>query len=178
MTYTIGEVSKISGFSVSTLRYYDEMGMFPFLTRDEQGNRVFTDGAVEWLRFVKALKLSGMTVPDMASYIKRMVKGDSTLKERMAQAVEQKRKLLDKIVEHVEGLEVLNYTIWYYETSLAAGTEHVLYDDHRSFGDTYDLYVKHEQEAGENRTADDMRRIVGHLQNLSVRPSDDGERDS
>ena len=37
MSYTIGEMAKKVGIPVTTLRYYDDQGLFPFLERKRLG---------------------------------------------------------------------------------------------------------------------------------------------
>lgn len=41
MYYSIGEVAKMTGIAISTLRYYDREGMFPEMERSSGGIRVF-----------------------------------------------------------------------------------------------------------------------------------------
>ena len=43
MKYSIGDVAKLTGISVSTLRFYDKEGFFKDLKRTEGGIRVFSD---------------------------------------------------------------------------------------------------------------------------------------
>lgn len=38
----IGEISTLTGLSISSLRYYDSKGLLPNLKRDKEGNRIFT----------------------------------------------------------------------------------------------------------------------------------------
>lgn len=43
ITYTIKQVSEMTGLSIPTLRYYDKEGLFPEITRKVSNYRVFTD---------------------------------------------------------------------------------------------------------------------------------------
>ena len=43
MTYSIKQVSQITGLSIYTIRYYDKQGLLPFVKRDSSGYRAFTD---------------------------------------------------------------------------------------------------------------------------------------
>ena len=40
MTYTIKQVSEMISLPVSTIRYYDKMGLIPFLEKNESGYRL------------------------------------------------------------------------------------------------------------------------------------------
>ena len=53
--YTIGQVSQMFDLPISTLRYYDNEGLFPFLKR-EGGIRQFSDREIETLRVIECLK--------------------------------------------------------------------------------------------------------------------------
>lgn len=56
--YTIGQVSELFHFPVSTLRYYDKQGLFPNLKR-QSGIRQFDESDLEALRIIECLKASG-----------------------------------------------------------------------------------------------------------------------
>lgn len=50
MNYSIQEISKKTGLTISTLRYYDKEGLFPRLERKESNYRIFTELELETLR--------------------------------------------------------------------------------------------------------------------------------
>lgn len=60
MGYTIKEVSEMTGLSISTLRYYDKMGLLPLLERKQSGYRNFTDGDIEMLKIIDSFKKAGL----------------------------------------------------------------------------------------------------------------------
>lgn len=43
MNYTVGETAKMMNLPTSTLRYYDKIGLLPFVKRTESGIRMFQD---------------------------------------------------------------------------------------------------------------------------------------
>ena len=53
--YTIGQVSEMFGIPISTLRYYDNEGLFTGLERIS-GIRKFTNKELEELRVIECLK--------------------------------------------------------------------------------------------------------------------------
>lgn len=66
--YRISEVARRSGFSASTLRYYETLGLIS-PARTDAGYRLFDDRTVEWLGFVsrgKGLGLSLAEIRDLA----------------------------------------------------------------------------------------------------------------
>ena len=55
--YTIGQVSEMFNLPVSTLRYYDKEGLFPFMQRSS-GIRQFSDNEIAALKLIECLKKS------------------------------------------------------------------------------------------------------------------------
>jgi DNA-binding transcriptional MerR regulator len=64
-TYPIGEISRMVNLSQRTIRYYEEIGLLHSVRRIENGKRVFTDGDVRRLKFIKRLKVLGLTLAEM-----------------------------------------------------------------------------------------------------------------
>ena len=54
--HRIGEVAEAVGLSLRTIRHWDEVGIVPPSGRSAGGFRLYTDGDIERLRVVKALK--------------------------------------------------------------------------------------------------------------------------
>lgn len=55
--YTIGQISKMFGLPISTLRYYDSQGLFPNIER-VSGIRRFGEAEINALRLMGCLKAS------------------------------------------------------------------------------------------------------------------------
>lgn len=65
MLYTVGEMAKKLGIAPSTLRYYDQEGLLPFVERSSGGVREFKDSDYEWLQVIGCLKKTGMPLKDI-----------------------------------------------------------------------------------------------------------------
>ena len=61
MYYTISEIAKKFNLTISTLRYYDNEGLFPNLER-KSGVRMFQDHEIETIRVIECLKKSGLEI--------------------------------------------------------------------------------------------------------------------
>ncbi len=125
MTYSISEIAKMMGVESSTIRYYDQMGIFPNIKR-VNGRRVFTDEDFKWLRVLKCMKRINMPVKKIQEYVALAQKGDATLKERYGLILEQKRLIEKEIAELQECYKEFEYKEWYYQTAIQAGTEKVV----------------------------------------------------
>ena len=123
MRYTVGEMAKILGIAPSTLRYYNQEGLLPLVTRSRGGMRLFTDADYETLIVIDCLKKSGLSIREIKSFIALAAEGDSTLKERLALFEKRRESVKERIQELQETLELLNFKCWYYETATEAGTE-------------------------------------------------------
>lgn len=70
MGYGISELARRSGFSPSTLRYYETEGLLPDPDRTEAGYRVYGDEAVERLAFIARAKTMGLALSDIAQLVR------------------------------------------------------------------------------------------------------------
>ena len=63
--FRIGEVARLSGFPVKTIRYYEERGLLEPAARNEAGYRLYGDDVLGRLRFVRRAKLLGLTLDEI-----------------------------------------------------------------------------------------------------------------
>ena len=106
MGYTIREVSEILKIPVSTIRYYENLGLLPVIQRIE-GKRVFTNENITDLKRIKKLKDMGMTLKDIKNF--------NQLYSKLS--FEQKIMILDQ--QHtviIEQIEELQHTLEIIET--------------------------------------------------------------
>lgn len=67
---TIQEVSRRSGLSEPTLRYYEKIGLIEHVERDESsGHRRYGAGVVARIEALACLRATGMSVQDMRAYL-------------------------------------------------------------------------------------------------------------
>ncbi len=122
MDYSIGEVSKMTGLSPSTLRFYDKEGLLPGLGR-QGGKRIFDDGHVRSLRVIECLKSSGLEIRDIRKFMDLTTKGSASYAQRKELMEEQRSKTLEQIDEMQQTLAMLEYKCWYYDEALSCGNE-------------------------------------------------------
>lgn len=125
MLYTVGEMAKKLGVAPSTLRYYDQEGLLPFVERSSGGIRVFKDSDYEWLQVIGCLKKTGMQLKDIKSFIEMAMQGDETIEPRLALITKQKAAVQAQIAELEETLRTLEFKEWYYITAKENGTTNV-----------------------------------------------------
>ena len=64
-TYRIGELAAKVGMTERTIRYYEELGLLESVKRLEGGTRIYTDDDVRRLKFVRKLKVLGLSLQEM-----------------------------------------------------------------------------------------------------------------
>jgi DNA-binding transcriptional MerR regulator len=93
---TIQDVSRRSGLSEPTLRYYEEVGLIGPIARDaSSGHRRYRDEDVETLQALACLRAMGVGIEDMRTYQANRELGHA--------AAAEQRDLLLRHAERVEG---------------------------------------------------------------------------
>lgn len=114
MTYTIQQVSKKTGVSSYSIRYYDDHGLIPEVSRDENNNRVFNTASVEWVEIVACLRSADMPLANIKHYVELCLDGEQTVPERYRIMVAQQRKLLEQQAAIQNHLNLINKKIDHY----------------------------------------------------------------
>lgn len=128
MNYSIQDISKKTGLTISTLRYYDKEGLFLNLERKESNYRVFTELELETLKIIACFKKAGLSISEIRKYMELIKKGDDTLKERLDIMVHQKEALEKQKKEIEESIACVEWKISYYEQALQDGTEKYVHE--------------------------------------------------
>ncbi|TAM81604.1 MAG: heavy metal-responsive transcriptional regulator [Acidobacteria bacterium] len=61
----IGEVSRKTGLSIHTIRFYEAEGLLPEASRTESGYRLFSSQAVEQLQFIQKAQALGFALDEI-----------------------------------------------------------------------------------------------------------------
>lgn len=61
----IGQLANRTGFTPKTLRYYEELGLVQPDGRSESGYRLYSDAAIDRLRFVNRARAVGLRLEDI-----------------------------------------------------------------------------------------------------------------
>lgn len=80
----IGELARLSGRSVHTIRWYEAQQLMPGAARDAAGRRLFSQAHVDWLELMDRLRSSGMSIREMQAYARQVRQGKATLGARQA----------------------------------------------------------------------------------------------
>lgn len=125
MEYTIGKVAKLTGLSISTIRYYDKEGLLNGINR-KSGIRSFNDKDLNTIRVIECLKNSGMLIKEIRDFMKLCEEGDSSLNERYNFFLDQEKKVQDQIKSLNQTLKLIKFKQWYYLKAISDNTESIV----------------------------------------------------
>ena len=113
--YTIKEVADKMEISEHTLRFWAKSGFFPFVTRNQNNIRMFSDDDLNWVRIVKCLRSVGTESKLVKRYIDLCIIGDSTISERYEIIKATKEKTIKQLDDLKKQLDMLNYKEEHYK---------------------------------------------------------------
>lgn len=114
----ISEVSKQSGFSSDTLRYYERIGLLPPVNRNQSGIRDYSELDVRRVEFVKCMRSAGLPIEVLIAYYELVQQGDQTIAARKEILKEQRAQVVAKMEEMQKTLDLLDYKINVYENAV------------------------------------------------------------
>jgi DNA-binding transcriptional MerR regulator len=118
----IGELAARSGRSIHTLRYYESVGLIPFVVRDAGGRRRYNAQHVEWLFFLERLKCTGMTLAEMQQYTALVSQGKKTMTQRVTLLKLHLARVDQQMTELANSRRLLVAKIDFYGEWKATGT--------------------------------------------------------
>lgn len=124
MHLTINDVSKRTGLTPYTLRYYAKEGLLDFVERSSNslGTRLFKKSDLEFIYIIQCLKSTGLSIKEIKAFVDWSLEGDSTIDERLAMFKERQEELEKQIAEMQEILDIVKYKCWYYEVAKEVGS--------------------------------------------------------
>ena len=111
MKYTISALSRKTGLSIHTLRFYEKEGLLRYVERTESGRRVYGEASMGCLLGVLCMKQAGMTLPQINTFMDITIEGVATLPQRLEMMLSA-REQLSKLREAVDrGLQLADFFI-------------------------------------------------------------------
>jgi DNA-binding transcriptional MerR regulator len=111
MKYSISALSRKTGLSIHTLRYYEKEGLLRYVERTESGRRVYGDASMGYILGVLCMKQAGMTLPQIKAFMDVTNEGVTTLPQRLEMMLSA-RDQLSKTKEDIErGIQLADFFI-------------------------------------------------------------------
>ena len=121
--YSIQDVSKKSGLSAHTLRYYEKEGLISGVERSQGGFRQYTDEDLEALGLICCLKNTGMSLQEIAEFVRLTHQGDYTLRERVELLRQHRENVVQRMAEMQRYLDKVTWKINFFSEKLRAYEE-------------------------------------------------------
>ena len=121
----IGEIANKTNLPASTLRYYEKKGLLK-VDRDKDGRRYYKESDIEWIKFIRRLKVTGMLIKDIQHYSELRYVGSITMPERLQILQLHRNYVLEQQLKWTEYLQNLDDKIEFYQQSIKNMTKHNL----------------------------------------------------
>ena len=118
--YSIQEVSKKTGLTAHTLRYYEKEGLLSGVERTQGGFRQYTDEDLERLGLICCLKNTGMSIQEIARFVQLTHEGDHTLEERVELLRAHRERVLGRMAEMQKHLDKVTWKLNFFTEKLKA----------------------------------------------------------
>ena len=118
--YSIQDVSKKTGLTPHTLRYYEKEGLISGVERSQGGFRQYTDEDLERLGLICCLKNTGMSIQEIARFVQLTNEGDHTLEERVELLRTHREQVLERMAEMQKYLDKVTWKLNFFTEKLRA----------------------------------------------------------
>ena len=122
----ISDVSKKTGLSNSTLRFYENQKLIRNISKDKQGIRNYTENDIKWIKFLASIKNANLSLSEMMSYAELYYNKNESFVDRLELTIQCREKLENEMNQLKQGMEFLDCKIQYYKEKIKVG---ILFDD-------------------------------------------------
>jgi DNA-binding transcriptional MerR regulator len=103
----IGELSKITGVSIRSLRYYEEQGILSPM-RLSNGYRIYNETAIDQVHTIKFYLDLGLSIEQISGFLHCVLKNKETFCKEVLPVYEQK---LEEIEKQLETLQMIRLNL-------------------------------------------------------------------
>jgi DNA-binding transcriptional MerR regulator len=105
------DVAELFDISISTIRYYEKIGIIPPIERDENGYRIYTKSTLNWIYLMKSLRNAGLSIESLQEFSRLSQKQGEERKQQKQVLRDQLQEIDEKIAELQRVRKLLNYKI-------------------------------------------------------------------
>ena len=116
--YSIRDVSRRTGLTAHTLRYYEKEGLITGVERTPGGIRQYTDEDLEALGLICCLKNTGMSLQEIARFVRLTREGEHTLRERVTLLQEHRDRVIARMAEMQTHLDKVTWKLNFFSEKL------------------------------------------------------------
>ncbi|WP_214415744.1 MerR family transcriptional regulator [Sphaerisporangium fuscum] len=116
---TIAEVSRRTGLTAHTLRYYERAGLLLSPPpRGSNGHRLYTKRDLDWVVMLTRLRSTGMPIAEMRRYAELAAGGSVSVAERLELLLAHRAQVAARIEHLRKDLAVIDHKIDIYRTAI------------------------------------------------------------
>ena len=106
VTVSISEAAEAAELSIDTIRYYDRLGILGGVSRTRGGARAFSPDDIGWLRILRCLRDTGMSMADLRRFC--AVDGDAEPAQRRELLEQHRAAVLARLERTRQELVVID----------------------------------------------------------------------
>ncbi|MCF1618008.1 MerR family transcriptional regulator [Tetragenococcus koreensis] len=113
------DVAEMLDISISTIRYYEKIGIIPPIERNANGYRIYTNSTLNWIYLMKSLRNAGVSIESLLEF-SRLSQVEGPERNKQKQVLEdQLNEIEEKITEMQRVRNLLSYKIETYDDHIA-----------------------------------------------------------
>ena len=150
---TVKEISEITGISIRTLHYYDEIGLLLPTEKSEAGYRYYDEKALETLQQILFFREFDIPLKEIKTIIKNSTLDKNQILKMQKNMLTAKKERIEKLIAHIDdilkGENTMDFTVFnkteleeMFETMFHNMPENILQKAIEEFGST-EKWKKH-----------------------------------
>ncbi|MCE0538604.1 MerR family transcriptional regulator [Kineosporia rhizophila] len=120
---SIADVSRLTGLSAPTLRWYEREGLLPRVRRGSDRRRRYSEAEAQLVVLLARLRATGMPTEEMRTFSILLAGGAPTHGRRLALLERHEARIRAQMAELEQGLEVLQGKAVHYRSLIASGLD-------------------------------------------------------
>ena len=161
---TVKEVSELTGISVRTLQYYDQIGLLPPAVRTQAGYRLYDDTALERLQQILLYRELGFPLADIKWILDAPDFDRNTALRQQIEMLELKKEHLENLILFARGIELLGVKYMDFTAFDTAKLDAYAKQAKETWGNTPEYQQMQEKDA--KRTPADQERLAADMMRL------------
>ncbi len=129
MNYSISALSKKTGLSIHTLRFYEKEGILRHVERTASGRRIYSEDSLGCVIGILILKEAGLSLPQIKEFFDSTLEGHDSLPNRIALLKTAQENLVEQLNSLKRNIHFVDTAIAYSEAATKAAAEGVNVDE-------------------------------------------------
>ena len=155
---TVHEVSRITGLSVRTLRYYDQIGLLPPNKGTDSGYRLYDDSALEKLQQIMLFRELEIPLKTIGEIMNEPQYNGKSILDRQIELLKQRREHIDNLITFATGVKYIGVRFMDFSAFDKSKLDESAKKAKKLWGDTAEYREFEEKE--KKRTAEDNDRLT------------------